>query len=149
MSRESYRFLCDENVNRKSVAAMRRRGIDAVHVLELDMMSAADHEVLATAIEEDRILITRDYSDFSVLVANRTMQEHAFPGVLLISPSIPEGDVGALVHAVEAWVHSSESNLLSIRNSAAWLILPDKDPGFEQQVREAVVPYLSALVRIS
>jgi len=149
MSGGGYRFLCDENVNRKAVEAMRRRDIDAVHVIDLDMMSASDSEVMAVAVEQGRILITRDYSDFGIQIVHQVMQEKEFPGILFISPSIPEGDAGALLRAVEAWSQRSEASYHSIRNTAEWLTLPDDDVDFGLRVREATVPYLSALARIS
>ncbi len=149
MNQGAYRFLCDENVNRKAVEAMRQRGIDAMHVLDLGMMSAADSVIMALAIREGRILITRDYSDFGAQVVHQVMRDREFPGVLLISPSIPEGDVGALLHAVEDWIRHCESTGHSIRNSAGWLTLPLKDNGFDRRVREATEPYRAVLERVS
>ena len=81
MSRGACRFLCDENVNRKLVEALRRQGIDAVHVLDLDLMSADDMEIMAVAITSDRILLTRDYTDFGTLIRLYNLQDIEFPGI--------------------------------------------------------------------
>lgn len=149
MNRRSCRFLCDENVNRKVVEALRRRRIDAVHVLDLDMMSADDIEVMAAAAADERILLTRDYTDFEALISVYSLRGVEFPGVLFISPSITQGDVGTLLQAVVSWIHHYETGESSIRNTADWLTLPNQDDGFDRQVREAMEPYLTVLERIT
>ncbi len=149
MSRAGYRFLCDENVNYKVVQALEQRGIDATHILDLGMLSASDSEIIARAVEEDRIILTRDYSDFGTHVVMQHSERMEFPGVLFISPSIPEGDVGSLPHAIETWMQEAESSGRSIRNSADWLTLSKYDPGFGRRVREATAPYLAVLERVS
>ncbi len=149
MSRGSCRFLCDENVNRKVVEALRRRGIDAVHVLDLDLISASDMKIMAAAITGDRILLTRDYADFGALISLYNLRSIEFPGVLFISPSIPQGNVGALLEAIVSWVHHYETEEGSVKNSADWLTLPQEDAGFDRWVREAKEPYLAVLERVT
>ena len=148
MSPETCGLLCDENVNRKVVEALRLRGVDAVHIVDLGLMSADDSVIMEAAITEDMIVLTRDYKDFGELVVLQTRQGLEFPGVLFISPSIPHGDVGIILEAIVSWAHRHESESLSIRNSAAWLTLPDQDAGFDRHVREAAEPYLAVLERI-
>ena len=149
MNRGSCRFLCDENVNRKLVEALRRQGIDAAHVLDLDLMSADDMKIMAVAIAGGRILLTRDYTDFEALIRLHNLRDIEFPGVLFISPSIPQGNVGALLRAVESWVHHYETDDRSILNTADWLTLPQEDTGFDRWVREAKEPYLAVLGRVT
>ena len=148
MNRRSCRFLCDENVNRKAIEALRRQGIDAVHVLDIDLMSADDIEIMAAAATDDRILLTRDYTDFGALIGLYNLRGIEFPGVLFISPSIKQGDVGALLQAVVSWIHHYEAGERSIQNTADWLTLPHRDDGFDRRVREAYEPYLAVLERI-
>jgi len=149
MSREAYRFLCDENVNHRVVEALRQRGIDVTHILDLGMLSAPDDEVIARALKEDRIILTRDYSDFGKHVVMQHSDGMGSPGVLFISPSIPEGDPGALLRAIERWIQEAEPSGRSVRNIADWLTLTKDDPGFGRRVREATTPYLTALERVS
>jgi len=149
MSRGSCRFLCDENVNRKVVEVLRSRGIDIVHVLDLDLISAGDMKIMAAAITADRILLTRDYADFGALVSLYNFRGIEFPGVLFISPSIPQGNVGALLDAVVSWVHHHETEQGSMENTADWLTLPQEDARFERWVREATEPYLAVLERVT
>jgi predicted nuclease of predicted toxin-antitoxin system len=47
---------------------LRRDGHDAVHVLELGMQGASDDQVLARAVQEDRVVVTVD-TDFGTLPA--------------------------------------------------------------------------------
>lgn len=149
MNRESCRLLCDENVNRKVVDALRRQGIDVLHVLDLDLMSAGDMEIMAAAISDNRILLTRDYADFGVLISLYNQQGIEFPGVLFISPSIPQGDVGALLQAVESWIQHYDADERSIQNTAEWLTLPQEDASFDRWIREATEPYLAVLERVT
>ncbi len=143
------RFLCDENVNRKVIAALRDRGIDAVHVVECGLMGADDTEIMAAAVTDDRIVVTSDYTDFGALVGLHTRHGIRFPGVLFISPSIPQGDAGALLQAIETWIELCETGLRSIQNTVHWLTLPGQDDGFDRRVREAMEPYLAVLNRVS
>jgi len=149
MNRAGFRFLCDENVNHKVVQALQRRGIDATHVRDLGMLSSSDTEIIERALEEDRIILTRDYSDFGTHVVMQHSEGMDSPGVLFISPSIAGGDVGSLFHAIERWMQEVESSGRSLRNSADWLTQSKDDPGFGRWVREATAPYLAVLDRVS
>jgi predicted nuclease of predicted toxin-antitoxin system len=143
------RFLGDENVNRKVIAALRDRGIDAVHAIESGLAGLPDAEIMAAAIDDERIVITRDYADFGTLVDLYSRWGIGFPGVLFISSSIPHGDVGGLLQAVEVWIELCESGRRSVRNTAGWLILPGQEDGFDRRVREATEPYLAVIDQIS
>lgn len=73
------RFLADESCDFAVVRALRGAGHDVLAVAEITP-SADDEDVLQSAAEQDRILITED-KDFGQLVfANKK----AFAGVLLI-----------------------------------------------------------------
>ncbi|MFL1462320.1 DUF5615 family PIN-like protein [Roseococcus sp. DSY-14] len=63
----SLRLLCDENVPRRMVEALRQAGHDAAWVAEV-ARGAPDREVLARAVAEGRVLLTFD-TDFGALAA--------------------------------------------------------------------------------
>lgn len=58
------RWLLDEMLPRAAVDALNERGHDAVSVLDIDMRSASDVSVYATAVEQDRVVVTEDEDDF-------------------------------------------------------------------------------------
>jgi hypothetical protein len=94
------RILLDENVHLGAAAALRSRGLDTVHVGETGLQGSSDVMVLEASIAQDRILVTRDYSDFAVLVTNLHRTKRSFPGVLYASVSLPAESPGALADAV-------------------------------------------------
>jgi len=93
-------FLLDECIHLGAAAALRKRGVDAVHVVETGLAGAGDVVVLETAIAQRRILVTRDYSDFALLVAALQRRKRSFPGVLFASVALPLGRPGALAEAL-------------------------------------------------
>jgi predicted nuclease of predicted toxin-antitoxin system len=62
------RVLADLNISPLTVAALRQRGWDAVRSSDLLPATAPDHEILALAGDQGRVLLTQDL-DFSVLLA--------------------------------------------------------------------------------
>lgn len=73
------RFLVDNALSRKLAEGLRQAGHDAVHLREIGRQAAPDTEVLARAIDEDRIIISTDM-DFGDLIAARDL---ARPSVIL------------------------------------------------------------------
>lgn len=123
------RFLFDAHVHRGACARLRERGLDVVHAADRDLGGAPDHVLFEAAVDEDRIVVTRDVADFAALVEayGRAGREH--PGVLFLSRSIPPADVGAHVHALEAWVEASGEAGNPIRNAYGWLTARERASG--------------------
>lgn len=62
------RFLADGGISPKTVDVLRQLGHDAVHVRELRMQRAPDHEVVGRARAERRVILTFDL-DFGAVLA--------------------------------------------------------------------------------
>lgn len=90
------RLLCNENVPRALVEALRTRGYDVAWI-RTDQPGIADRNVLALAAREARVCVTFD-KDFGELAANGPLP--AGCGVILLRvPLDPQG--AAAVHAAE------------------------------------------------
>jgi hypothetical protein len=76
-------FLCDENLPRLIVDAIRAEGLDVVWVAELSP-GIPDDEVLALAERQDRVLITLD-KGFGELAVTRPL---VACGIILVRPPL-------------------------------------------------------------
>lgn len=73
------RLLVDEDTQARTlVRLLREAGHDVLTVDEAGLRSLADDEVLTRAIDENRVLLTRNCGDF--LVLSSRVREH--PGIL-------------------------------------------------------------------
>lgn len=73
------RFLLDQNLSPMLADLLTQQGHDAVHVRELGMSRSSDADIMATAVAEDRIVISSD-TDFGELLAKTNA---AAPSLLL------------------------------------------------------------------
>ncbi len=88
------RFLVDESVGVDVARLLSRSGWNAKHVGDVGLLGRDDEEIMASAMREDRVLLTydRDFLDA------RRFPEHRNPGVVLLPGS--QGDVVALIEAL-------------------------------------------------
>jgi predicted nuclease of predicted toxin-antitoxin system len=74
------RLLLDANLSPEVARLLKEAGHDAIHVGDLGLLSAPDPDILQTAANEERVLLTAD-SDFGALLALGSL---ASPSVLLL-----------------------------------------------------------------
>lgn len=74
------RFLVDESIQQRVAVLLAEVGHDAVHLSDLDLLGATDDQVLASASESGRTLITAD-TDFGGLLS---VAGSSGPSVLLL-----------------------------------------------------------------
>ena len=91
------RVLIDQNLPFRTVALLRDRGWDAVHVSETDPR-LSDREILAWAVREQRVCVTRD-ADFHALLASTNATA---PSVIRIRiEELTFSDVAEILYRVE------------------------------------------------
>jgi predicted nuclease of predicted toxin-antitoxin system len=73
-------LLLDQGLAPRAAAALRERGMDAVHVSEIGLSEAADFEILEAARNAGRVCVTLDH-DFHKHLA---IAGHGQPSVVLL-----------------------------------------------------------------
>ncbi len=71
------KFLIDNGLPPRLADLLRASGYDAVHVRACEMQEAADREILARALDGDRIVVSAD-SDFSTILASQEAERPSF-----------------------------------------------------------------------
>ena len=139
-------FLLDEHIHLAVAEGLRRLDLDVLHVCETDLPGTPDELILKKAVELNRILVTRDIRDFSRIAQLFLSIERPFPGILLVPPSIPHKDPGALILAIAKWANKY-GNVDQISGGIDWLSPASLEDG-DRRIREPEPTYLRALQRI-
>jgi predicted nuclease of predicted toxin-antitoxin system len=66
-------LLLDENLSPAIAVTLSGQGFDVAHVRDRGLLEAADVDVFARALSEDRILVTSDCDDFAKLARAATV----------------------------------------------------------------------------
>ena len=123
------RLLLDAHFDPTVARGLRERGHDVVSAVDLgpDVYQAADAEMLAFAATEGRALVTRNIRDFVRLHAAWLGQERSHAGIVLVhARTIPEGDRGAEIRALEGFLQQPPA--ADFTDTLVWL-RPSPDPG--------------------
>ncbi|MBU4316882.1 MAG: DUF5615 family PIN-like protein [Proteobacteria bacterium] len=83
------RLYIDEDISPKVAQLLRKKGIDAVSAHEKGMIGASDEEQLIAAVNEKRVMVTRNRNDFIALTVRFFEDLKPHYGLLIIPHSIP------------------------------------------------------------
>ena len=83
------RFLVDNALPPGLADLLRDAGHDAVHVRAYGMQAAKDEQIVARAVQEDRIVVSAD-SDFSAILAAQEAERPSF--ILFREPDLMIAD---------------------------------------------------------
>lgn len=103
------RLLLDAHFDPAVAEPLREHGYDVVSALDLgpDRYQASDAELLAFASVERRAIVTRNVRDFVLLHALWAGEERSHAGIVLVhARTIPEGDRGSEILALEDLLHT-------------------------------------------
>ena len=96
------RLFVDECLSPRIATRLNETGRhDAVHPLHIGRRGEPDHQILASCIAEDRVIVTENGRDFRQLVAGADLH----PG-LMILPSISREETWRLLQAAIAFVEA-------------------------------------------
>ena len=109
------KLYLDENIHGSLLAQLRRRGIDVVAPMEVDMLAKSDEQQLAYAAANQRAILTFNVRHFERVHADFLMAGHEHWGVLLST----EEHVGVLVHRLLRLVNTLSAE--DLKNQARWL----------------------------
>ena len=62
------RLFFDENLSPRLISVAHSRGLDATSARDRDLLGAPDRAILALCVEEDRVCVTNNATDFRGLV---------------------------------------------------------------------------------
>jgi predicted nuclease of predicted toxin-antitoxin system len=100
------RFLLDEDISPRVATAAWELELDVVSVHELRRRGRSDHDQLAFAAEQDRVLITRNRGDY--LHWTREFYHAGLPhrGVLLVERGLPNDQPAMIARALRRWAQA-------------------------------------------
>jgi predicted nuclease of predicted toxin-antitoxin system len=107
------KFLIDNALPPHLASLLVDAGYDAVHVRAYKMHAAKDEEILARALQEDRVVVSAD-SDFGVILA---IQEAARPSFILFRDPklmVAEDYANVLISALGLLAPELESGCVAV-----------------------------------
>lgn len=78
----SLKFLADENINTVVIDFLKSQSFDTIDVFSLQLNSKPDKDILITAKQLDRVVLTHD-SDFGQIIFTEKID---FKGVIYLQP---------------------------------------------------------------
>jgi len=112
-------LLLDWRVPARARDELEQRGVNAVHVGDLEPRPRSPHERLAAAKSEDRVLVTGDYAGVGEAANVRGGEGRDRPLVLFVGSDRDLADVAALADDLAAWAAKVETDWKG--GEAAWL----------------------------
>ena len=99
------------------IESLAARGIRSIHAAEEEFATAGAKTLLECAIEDECLLLTRNYGDFSDLAAAFVHAGRDFPGILF-APNEPTV-VDELADLIESWIGGAD--LEGAANRCHWI----------------------------
>ncbi|MDX1394125.1 MAG: DUF5615 family PIN-like protein [Gemmatimonadota bacterium] len=98
-------LLLDRTLPTAVVAELEGRGVRAIHAADEGLATLDARALLDAAIEDECLLVTRNYADYAALADAYRHAGRTFPGILFVDAT---GDAPASADAIARWLESSE-----------------------------------------
>jgi predicted nuclease of predicted toxin-antitoxin system len=100
------RFLLDENIHPGVAEAAWELNLDVVSVHDLRRRGRSDHEQLAFAAEQDRVMVTRNRGDYLHWTREFYRAGRPHRGLLLLDRGLPNDQPAMIARALRRWVQA-------------------------------------------
>jgi hypothetical protein len=101
------------------VGELEARGVRAIHAGEEEFAAADARTLLESAIEDECLLVTRNYSDFTDLAAAFLHAGRDFPGILFVPALRGAADPAGTALDIVRWVEAG--GVETAHNACRWL----------------------------
>ena len=110
-------LLLDRTASPALQAELEALGIRSIHASVQELATADARRLLEAAIEDECLLVTRNYADFTDLAAAYRHGGRDFPGILFLPPN--GGEPFEQARAISAWLETGAAEVA--RNECFWL----------------------------
>lgn len=101
------RFLLDENVHPRVAALAWDMDLDVVSVHDVRRQGLSDREQLEFAAEQERIMITRNRSDYLYWTGEFYQAGRAHGGLLLVEAGLPNDQPEMIARSLRRWAQAN------------------------------------------
>ena len=105
------KLYLDEDISPRVAVLLRKKGVDAVSAHEKDMKGASDEEQLTAAVNEERVMVTRNRNDFIALTVRFFQDFNPHYGLLIVPHSIPGSKFSLIANRLSACVKKHPKGL--------------------------------------
>lgn len=91
----------------------------AIHAGEEEFATGDARTLLDSAIEDECLLVTRNYADFTDLATAYGYAGRDFPGILFLPVAGPHDSIPDLAHRVALWLEAGGADAAG--NTCCWL----------------------------
>jgi hypothetical protein len=115
------KFLIDEDITKELAGALRKFGVDAVSVCDVDINRAglSDLKQFSYAQEQSRTLVTRNVADFNKIANHYFQKEQNFCGLVLVTFFVRLDSLGFVAKKLQ--VVAENNDVESIKNQIIYL----------------------------
>jgi len=111
------KLYLDEDISPRVAELLRENGVNAVSAHEKEMKGASDEEQLIAAVNEERVMVTRNRNDFITLTVRFFQDLKPHQGLIIVPHSIPGSNFKLFSHLIPSIYHNGLFAILSFIKS--------------------------------
>ncbi len=95
------KFLLDEHISPLVAFKCRKEGVDVISLAEAGFLGADDLTIFRKSVQDQRIIITYNSSDFAKLFVDMLKEVKSIPGVVFVNAEkFPTSDIKKIAKAL-------------------------------------------------